>query len=226
MKITAIKSQVKRKDRFSVYVDDKYSFSLSDYQLVGSGLTVGKEFTAEELDNLIQESNFGKAYERSLNYVMIRPRSEKEIRDYLTRTFLYPKAKVYTDKSGQKHLKPQKVDKPKATVMIGRVIDRLSVKGYINDESFARAWINSRQLTKNLSRRKLWQELKQKGLSDEIINSSLEQANINENQNLQAVVNKKRRLSRYQDDQKLIEFLLRQGFNYDEIKTVMSEEND
>jgi hypothetical protein len=38
MKITKISQQVQRKDRYSVYVDEKYSFSLSDYQLITAGV--------------------------------------------------------------------------------------------------------------------------------------------------------------------------------------------
>ena len=61
MKITKISQQVKRKDRYSVYVDEKYSFSLSDYQLVSAGLRIGKEYTQAELTELINNSEFGKA---------------------------------------------------------------------------------------------------------------------------------------------------------------------
>lgn len=91
MKVTKIAQQVKRQDRYSIYIDGAYLFSLNEYQLANSGLRSGKELSQEEVDNFAKESQFGKAYERSLNYVMIRPRSEKEIEDYLVRTFLYPK---------------------------------------------------------------------------------------------------------------------------------------
>lgn len=221
MKITKIQQQAKRKDRYSVYVDGKYLFSLSEYQLAASGLRLGKELLAEELEDFAKESQFGKAYERSLNYVMIRPRSEKEIRDYLTRTFLYPKPKSYTDKTGQRHFKKQTVDTPQVSEMIERVMGRLQEKGYINDESFALSWVASRQMHKKPSRRKLEQELRVKGVSTEIIAIVLQKSDINEKDNLAELVAKKRRLSRYQDDTKLTHYLLRQGFGYDDIKDVL-----
>ncbi len=219
MKITKIQQQVKRSDRYSIYIDDVYSFSLSDYQLVGSGLHTGKEFTQQELDAFLQESNYGKAYERALNYVMIRPRSEREIKDYLTRTFLYPKPRMYKTKTGETRIKKQEVNKESTTCMIERVLGRLQEKGYINDESFAKAWINSRQLTKKSSKRKLEQELMSKGVSSEIIAHSLQGQNELEKENLKELVSKKRRLTKYQDRTKLTQYLLRQGFNYDDIKT-------
>jgi len=220
--ITKISQQVKRQDRYSIYVNEKYTFSLSEYQLAGSGLRVGKQFTQAELDELIGESNFGKAYERSLNYVMIRPRSEREIKDYLTRTFLYPKSKTYVDKAGKRHFVKQEVDKEKTNQMITRVIDRLRTKGYINDEAFAKAWISSRQLTKKSSKRKLEQELRAKNVDQDIISTLLQSADINEEVNLRAFIDKKRRNIKYHDDVKLTQYLLRQGFNYQDIKDALS----
>ncbi len=220
--ITKISQQVKRPDRYSIYVNEKYTLSLSEYQLAGSGLRTGKQFTEAELDELIGESNFGKAYERSLNYVMIRPRSEREIKDYLTRTFLYPKPKTYVDKVGERHFIKQEVDKEKTNHMISRVIDRLRTKGYIDDEAFAKAWINSRQLTKKTSKRKLEQELRAKSVDQNIITSLLQTEDINEQDNLQAFIGKKRRNIKYRDDVKLTQYLLRQGFNYQDIKDALS----
>lgn len=218
LKVTKISKQVKNADRYSVYINEKYSFSLSEYQLAGARLFIGKEFTQEELDAFIDESTFGKAYERALNYVMIRPRSEQEIRDYLTRTFLFPKPKIFTDKTGQRHIKKQAVDKLKVQSMIERVMKRLQEKGYINDEVFAQAWVSSRQLHKKSSKRKLEQELRAKGVNSEIIATKLQNENLSELDNLRAVIEKKRRLQKYQDDVKLTQYLLRQGFNYDDIK--------
>ena len=217
LKVTKISQQVKRSDRYSIYINEKYTFSLSEYQLAGSGLHIGKEFTKTELADFIDESLFGKAYERALNYVMIRPRSEKEISDYLTRTFLYPKPKMYTDKAGQRHFVKQEVNKTKVGVMIERVMNRLKDKGYVNDEVFAKSWVNSRQLTKKSSKRKLEQELRAKYVDSEIIATVLQNENLNELQNLEDLVTKKRRLPKYQDNVKLTQYLLRQGYNYEDI---------
>ena len=49
MKITAIKQQVKDQSRYSIYIDGKYSFGLSESALIDSGLRIGTEITAEEL---------------------------------------------------------------------------------------------------------------------------------------------------------------------------------
>lgn len=221
MKITKIQQQQRAKDRYSVYVDEKYAFSVNEYQLIELKIHSDDEITQERLDYFATESQFGKAYERTLNYIMIRPRSEKEVRDYLTRTYMYPKPKSYVDKSGQRHFKKQSVDKEQVQAMIARVMERLQNKGHLSDESFAKAWIESRMLHKKPSRRKLEQELMQKGVSQSIIATQLQNFNLNEKGNLLELVKKKRKLIRYQDDTKLIAYLLRQGFNYDDIKDAL-----
>ena len=42
-KITAIKQQVKNPQRYSIFVDEKYSFSLSELALINSELKIGQE---------------------------------------------------------------------------------------------------------------------------------------------------------------------------------------
>ncbi len=224
MKVTKISQQVKRPDRYSIYIDENYSFSLNEYQLAGSGLRLGKELSADELDAFMQDSLFGKAYERSLNYVMIRPRSEREISEYLTRTFLYPKPRVFMSKTGERVIKKQEVDKVAVSRMIERVMNRLREKKYINDETFARAWIESREFSKKTSKRRLQQELQQKGVAQEIIATVLQNSDVNELDNLRALIVKKRRLSRYQDIAKLFPYLVRQGYSYSDVKDALGED--
>lgn len=226
MKVTKIQQQVKRKDRYSIYIDEKYLFSLNEFQLASSGLRIGKELSPSEVEDFATQSQFGKAYERSLNYVMIRPRSEKEIKDYLTRTYLYPKPKSYVDKNGQRHFKKQEIDKLKTLEMIEGVTNRLNDKGYINDLRFTESWVQSRMLHKKPSRRKLEQELYAKGIDQKIIATVLQNENLNEKDNLLELVKKKRKLLRYQDDQKLITYLLRQGFNYEDVRDTINNKDE
>lgn len=223
MKVTAIRVQSKCKDRFSIDIDGEYRFSLSDYQLIEYGVYVGNEYSADEIGKLIENSRFGKAYERALNYCMIRPRSHKEIKDYLSRVFLYSAPKAYIDKSGQKQFKEQKVDKVKTLAMIEQVIQRLNSKGYIDDERFARAWVNSRLLSQKTSKRKLVLELRTKGVSDDIIELALQESGYDDKNLLNSLIDKKRRQSKYQDNTKLIQYLLGQGFDYEVIKNALNE---
>lgn len=200
MKITDIKQQVKRKDRYSIFVDGKYSFSLSESGLLESGLSIGFELSGNELEKMKNTSAEDKAVYRVLDLIARRPRSEGEIRDYLRR-------KKYQDEE------------------IKKIVNVLNKKGYINDEDFARRWVENRRLLKPISKRRLRLELKQKKVSEDIISSVLEQDETDESQVLKELIAKKRRQSRYQDDQKLMQFLIRQGFDYSDIKSTIKSDD-
>ncbi len=198
MKITAIKAAIKTAGRYNIFVDEKYAFSLDESQVLSTGIRVGREYTENELESLKDESTFGKAYARALEYIMRRPRSIKELRDYAWR---------------------KQWEKP----MAERVINKLIDKGYLDDAKFAEAWVRHRALGKPMSERKLRLELKQKGVSDDIANDALQtDEDFDELAALRQLVLKKRQ--RYDDEQKLIAYLARQGFGFDDIKTVLSEE--
>ena len=62
MQITAIKQQVKRTDRYSIYVDGKYAFSLSESGLISGGLVSGQELDAGELKRIKKAAGLDKAY--------------------------------------------------------------------------------------------------------------------------------------------------------------------
>lgn len=199
MKITKIEAQVKQWGRYSVFVDEKFAFGLSELGLIDSGLRVGKEVSDAELVELKENSQTDKAYNLALGIIARRPRSEWEIRSYLTR---------------------KTVDQ----VASDEIIQKLISRGYINDEDFARRWVESRRLLKAISRRKLELELRTKRVPDAIIKSVLGEDETNELDVLLVEVDKKRRQPRYQDDAKLMQYLARQGYGYDDIKRALASD--
>jgi len=207
MKVTAVTPQQKDKNRVNVMVDGKYRFSLDIFQYADLGIKIGREYTEEELTALETESSFGKVYARALEYCLMRPHSAKEVRDYLYRKTRDSRTKVGEIKKG---ITPE---------ITGRVFDRLVEKGYIDDEKFARYWVENRNLTKGASARKLMAELQAKGVDRSIIESALQATTRDETSELQKVIAKKR--ARYSDDQKFMQYLARQGFSYDDIKKAL-----
>ncbi len=197
MKITDVKQQLKREDRYSIYIDGKYAFSLSEAELVRLGLRQGLSLTAEKLAELQQDSKRDKAYDRSLHYIEIRPRSEQEIRQYLKR----------------KQYEPE---------LINAVAAKLYDIDLLNDERFARQWVEWRLASKPSSKRKLQAELIQKGISRDIIQEVMAEIEPEtELEQVKALIGRKARLSQYQDRQKLMAYLARQGFSYDLIKRAL-----
>ena len=198
MRVTAIKQQVKNKDRYSVYVDDVYVFSLSQNGILQAGIAVGDELTQQDVDSYKERSNQDKLYERLLNYLSIRPRSQWELQSYMARKKVDPDL--------QKHM-----------------LEVLQTKGYIDDASFARAWVESRRLLKPVSQRKLWQELKVKRVPEHIIETVLAEDTTDEQAILRELIQKKQQQQKYQDSEKLMQYLARQGFSYGDIKSALEE---
>ena len=83
--ITDLKQGARNQNRVNVFVNNEYMFSLDLTQVVDYKLKVGKVLSAEELMKLKKASEFGKLYQRTLEWVLTRPRSTKETRDYLIR---------------------------------------------------------------------------------------------------------------------------------------------
>jgi regulatory protein len=56
-----------------------------------------------------------------------------------------------------------------------RLLDRFEDVGLVDDEAFARSWVESRQAGKGLARRALAQELRRKGVGDEVAREVLDE---------------------------------------------------
>ncbi len=216
MKITDISLQVKNPNRVNISVDGKYRFSLDLYQVAELGVKIGREYSETELAGIENESQFGKLYTRALEYSLMRPHSLREVKDYLWR-----KTRVTKYKTRDGQIKEREgVSQTNAD----RVLNRLVERGYIDDEKFTRFWVENRNQTKGTSMRKMTAELRAKGVESSIIESVIGQSERTDDDELKKVLRKKR--SRYPDEQKLIMYLARQGFSYDDIKSALQDDED
>jgi regulatory protein len=196
MKITDIKQQVRRQGRYSVFVDDKYAFSFSENGLLERGITIGQELDEVQLKELKQASADDKVYNNALAYALLRPRSRWEMEQYLKR----------------KHCSPPLAD---------QILNKLSDIDLLDDEKFARSWVANRRLLKATSRRRLLQELRAKRVPDTIAQNAVGDDETDERQVLTEIIARKRKQSRYQDEEKLMQYLSRQGFSYGDIKSAL-----
>ena len=201
MKITGIQVQVKNPSRYSVFVEGAYSFSLSADALLESRLVNGQELSESDVVYFKKLSAEDKAFNLTLAYVARRMRSEGELQDYFRR-------------------------KEYAPELAEQIMSKLRRLSFVDDEEFARRWVENRRTLKSSSSKKLHLELRQKKISNEIIQTVIAEDEIDERQMLRELVAKKRKMSRYQDDQKLMRYLAGQGFNYDDIKSAMAKEEE
>ena len=200
MKITGIKQQVKNAERVSIFVDGKYTFSLHLNELIEEKLKIGQEIQEEDIKRLKKLSEDGKLRARTLEWVLVRPRSVRECRDYLYRK----KADPDFSESLMKDFKK---------------------RGYLDDVVFAK-WLTDMRRRGGKSDRAIQNELMKKGVTREVMHEAMPKDEEDERMRLRAVYEKKQRLTRYKNDPvKFKQFLLRQGFSYEDIKQLFASED-
>jgi len=204
MKITSIKQQIKNLERVSIFVDGKYEFSLSLDELVKYKLKNDDELDKADVKRFKKISADGKLRGRALEWLMNRPHSEREFRDYLYR----------------KKVEPEQIDS---------LVNEFTEKSYLDNAKFA-VWFTELQARRSKSDRAIRAELFKKGIGREVVDEVIEDGAGSESKRLRALIEKKRKLSRYQKDpQKLMQYLVSQGFSWQSVKEELasnqSEEN-
>ena len=231
-RITDIKQAIKNENRVNIFVNDKYAFSLDIAQVVDFKLKIGLLITEEQLAEYKKAGEFGKAYQRALEWVLMRPRSERELRDYLKRRTFKDEANLKKkeweiereiadlvakgeDPSRLQKRKAHYAKKPRYD-FADLIVERLVQRGYVDDEKFAKYYVENRFEKKGISRKRLKLELMNKGVSDEIIEKVLNGRN--DEEEILKMIAKKR--NKY-DDEKLINYLVRQGFSYQQVQSLV-----
>jgi regulatory protein len=113
------------------------------------GLEPGAPFPESLRRELEEEDQRRTAVEAALRLIALRPRSEKDLRDRLRRRGLGRPA-------------------------VDAAIARMRQLGYLNDEAFARFWVESRQASTPRSRRYLLFELGRQGVERETAQGAVE----------------------------------------------------
>jgi len=198
-RISAIEPQQKNPQRVNIYLDGKFAFGLA--AIVAARLKLGQELGEEKIASLKTEDAREVIYQKALHFLSFRPRSSAEVRQHLAR---------------------HAISEP----LIEGTVNRLQNAGLINDEAFARAWVENRNTFHPRGKPALRMELRRKGLSDEIVQAVLD-TQVNEQALvLEAARKYARRLTNLdwpEFRQKLGGFLARRGFSYNILAPVVSE---
>ena len=133
-----IRPQVKRKDRFSVFWEEEYLFSISrfTYRKLGEPDTL----TVESADAFQRECVFPEQYNYCLDLLSRRGYSSKELKDKLA-------------------------GRGVSSEMTEKILARLTEEKLISDEEFSKSFVRSRQLYHKQGFYKIRQDLARKGIS-------------------------------------------------------------
>lgn len=193
--ITAIKAQKRNQQRVSIYLDGEFAFGLSRF--VAGWLAPGRKLTDAEIEKLQHEDTYEVAFQKALQFINFRPRSVEETRQRLH-------------------------EKGFSEEVITTTLNILIEKNWLNDLEFSRQWIENRNTFRPRSNRLLSQELRLKGVADNIITQALER--FGEDQDGLAYQAGIKPAKRYSQETKLDflkkvgGYLARRGFHYGIVK--------
>lgn len=193
MIVSAIKQQVKNPNRVNVFIDGKYTFSLSLDELLAERLKKDQQIDEARLKVLKKLSADGKLRTRTLEWLLNRPHSTRELRDYLYRKKADP-------------------------ALTEKLVKEFAARKYLNDEAYGH-WLVELRKRAGKSNRAIRAELFKKGLSRQIADEVLATKTNGEEERLKKLIAKKQRLPRYRSDpQKLAKYLVNQGFDWSLVK--------
>ena len=201
MIITDIKPQVKKQNRVSIFIDGKFAFGLDKSDCTFMGLKIGTELTQQRYDYIIDNAVYAKAYQKADRYIGFKMRTEKEVRNKLIE-------EGYSDEITE------------------RVIATMVKYKYIDDMSYAIMYAKDCRKLKKWGPERIKAELYKKGISTEYIDNALNESDRDDTTEIIETLLEKRIRNTpidLKEKQKHINFLLRRGFKYDDIKAVIEK---
>lgn len=210
--ITSLEPQKRKKDRANVFIDNKFAFACDVEALLKHQLKASQNISQEKIDSIIKKDEVSKLFDSSLKFLSYRPRSKKEVEDYLTRKI--------SRKENVKYFQA------KESELITLVVGKLTKHKYIDDRQFATWWIEARSKSKPKGKSIIKFELIKKGIDKEIIENELSKIT---NQKELALKSIERKLPRWQKlpivefKKKIYSFLGARGFDFETIKEIVAQ---
>ncbi len=198
--VTAIQSQVRDPERVNVFIDGAFALGIARDVADAFGLHKDQVLDEALLADLMARNLLHKATSTALNFLAYRPRSEGEIRRKL-----------------------QQGGYPEATADL--VLEKLREWRYVDDEDFARRWIENRSAHRPRGSRLLAQELKAKGVPSAVTAEALDEAALDEAADALALARQRSRqladLDAQVRERRLTGFLARRGYGFDVIRATL-----
>ncbi|MBI4496751.1 MAG: RecX family transcriptional regulator [Chloroflexi bacterium] len=141
--VLAVVPQRGRQDRVRVFLDEGPSLSLTRLTAAEWAITEGRTLSDGDLREIIALDTRRSALDTALTFLSYRPRSAAEVRGRLRRARF-------------------------SQAVVQETLERLREQGLVDDASFAEFWVENREAYHPRSRRLLRQELRGKGVDQEV----------------------------------------------------------
>jgi regulatory protein len=195
--VSELQQQKNNPDRVSVFIDGEFAFGVSID--VALHLAKGQFLSDADISALQTSDEYDRAYQSALQFLGSRPRSTAEV---------------------QRNLQEKGFGEEAVAAAIARLVEH----HYLDDEEFARYWLENRNRFRPRSAKAIRYELRQKGVDREAIEAALE--GMDEDDAAWDAATSKldrwRTLPKDEFERKLSGFLARRGFSFDTVRrTVM-----
>lgn len=199
MTITDIIQNKRFKNYYDIHIDGEYMFFVTYRELKILKLKINDEISEEFLQKIYREYVVSRAKNRALRLLTRRDMTRKEIIQKLRQT-------GYND------------------YIIDKIILFLEEYNFINDNEYAKKYINYNQNRKSV--KQISVELMKKGITKDIVNEYIENTDICEEDNAYNLLYKKYKNIDSIDNKikrRMIGYLMRKGYNYSLINKVISQ---
>lgn len=186
-----------RGKKIHLMIDDEYQITTDVDFWAEHYIKDGTEIDDNQWQELVDVINYRKAINKCYDLLSRRDHSVKELRDKLLRT------------SDEKNA--------------DRAIEKMLELGYLDDEKYAKLLVNHLLNSKKMSKAFVKQEMYKRGISSDIISTTLEEIEIDNVPSIVALLQTKYRnkLTAENGQDKVIASLMRKGFSYADVKTAL-----
>lgn len=197
MRVTNIEPVTKT--RYKVFLDGQFAFVLYKGELSRYGISLDAEVEQTVVEQIEEEVLLKRAKLRAMHLLKDMDRTESQLRTKL-------KQNLYSDE------------------IIERALDYVKSFGYVEDENYAKRFVDSKKGIK--SRKEMYAALCQKGVAKETVEKVLEECceNEGEQEAIRLILAKKHFCSERATETektKIYGYLLRKGFRYEDIRQVI-----
>lgn len=199
-KITALIQRLDKKGIVDVYADGEYLMSVSEDAAIEAGLRVGLQINEDFLSQVEHSVQLSKAKNKAYNYLSYGDMSRKKLFEKLSRYGFDQQ-------------------------ICNECVDAMCRSGYIDDMRYACSLAASLATGRLYGPRRIIQELRQRGVDPQTASEALDSLETDFRENIKTLISGRLRrdMSDPKEIKKLISALMRNGYDYDAIKSVLSE---
>lgn len=201
--ITKITQGKNNPERYNVFLEEKFAFSVDETVLVRYQLTKGKELDQWTIEEMNFEDEIRKAFNKALDFLSFRMRSENEVRQKLK-------------------------DKEFGEAVIDEAIKKLYELNFLDDRAFSEALMRTQMRSSKKGPKAIQQDMQKKGIDKQVQKDVLASYSEEEQVELakglaEKIADKEKTKTPRQIEQKISDTLLRKGYSYSVIKLAIAD---